>query len=192
MNAIPSHANATQCLTRLCNGDPQGAADLFPLVYDELRALASAIFRKERPDHTLQPTAVVNELYLKLIDQTKADYHSRAHFLGVAARAIRQILIDHARRRNAAKRRAPGKIEIDSDLDGIWQDEAELLALVEALATLAKLNERHARIVELRFFGGLSVEETAVALGVSEPTVKRDWRKAREFLQRELADDDAA
>lgn len=183
----------THCLDRLGAGDFRAAPDLFPLVYDELRALAGAHFRAERPDHTLQPTALVHEAFLKLVDQTRANWKDRSHFFAVAAEAIRRVLIDHARAKHAAKRHMPGRrLTIDADLDVAVaaDDDVDLVGLDDALCRLARLNARQAKVVELRFFAGLSIEETAEALGVSEGTVKGDWRLARAWLERELNPED--
>ncbi len=180
------------CLTRLQDGDARAADELLPLVYDELRALASAHLRHERPDHTLQPTALVHEAYLKLVDQTRANWKDRSHFMAVAAEAIRRVLVDHARGRNAGKRTPPGKrMSIVDDLDAAVPREFDILEIDNALSRLGTLNERQAKIVELRFFVGLTVAETAEVLGVSEGTVKGDWRFARAWLQRELKSEES-
>ncbi|NOX59659.1 MAG: sigma-70 family RNA polymerase sigma factor [Planctomycetes bacterium] len=176
-------------LQRLQAGDPKAAESLLPLVYDELRAFASAAFRAERSDHTLQPTAIVHEAYLKLVDQRGADWQNRAHFLGVAAQAIRRILIDHARKRGAAKRTPPTCISIDLSSDHPQDTAADLEALELVMNRLAELNARQAKVVEMRFYGGMTVEEVAVVMGVSQGTVKGDWRMARAWLQRELESD---
>lgn len=177
----------TQCLARMGCGDPRAADELMPLVYDELRALAGAHLHRESPGHTLQPTALVHEAYLKLVEQTQANWQNRSHFFAVAAEAIRRILVDHARARLAAKRRAPGpRVELSADLDAAVPEGVDLIAIDEALSRLAELNSRQAKVVELRFFGGLSVEEAAAALGVSEGTIKGDWRIARAWLQCQL------
>ncbi len=159
-------------------------------LYRELRALAAAQMQRERPGHTLQPTALVNEVYLRLADQTRAHWKDRNHFFAVAAGVIRRVLVDHARARHALKRAAPGeRVTIDADLDAVAGGRGvDLAALDEALTRLAALNERQARVVELRFFAGLSVEETATLLGVSEGTVKGDWRVARAWLEANLDD----
>jgi RNA polymerase sigma-70 factor (ECF subfamily) len=176
----------TQHLTRLVEGDSSAAAALMPLVYDELRALAASYLRRERPDHTLQPTALVHEAFLKLVDQRRAAWKDRAHFFAVAAQALRRVLIDHARRKMAAKRVPPAGSMAIEDPGSDAADPLNLLALDEALEQLAQRSARQARVVELRFFGGMSVEEAAEVLGVAAPTVKADWRVARAWLQREL------
>jgi RNA polymerase sigma factor (TIGR02999 family) len=156
---------------------------LLPLVYAELRRLAASYLRRERPDHTLQPTALVHEAYLRLVDQTQARWQNRAHFLGVAAQMMRRILVDHARGHRAEKRGGDFQIlSLDENIDVSGERAADLVALDEALKRLAELDPQKSRVVELRFFGGLSVEETAEVLGVSAPTVKRQWRMAKAWL----------
>ena len=177
----------TQILNDIERGQ-RGAADrLLPLVYDELRLLADGFFQRERVGHTLQPTALVHEAYARLVKQTRVEWKGRAHFLAVAAQAMRRILINYAERRRAAKRGgAWHRITLnDSDTPAPVPD-VDLLALDEALAGLEKLDERQCRVVELRFFGGLTVEETAEALGVSNRTVELDWRMARSWLYKTL------
>jgi RNA polymerase sigma factor (TIGR02999 family) len=178
---------AVTALLRDWSGGDQAALErLMPLVYAELRKLAASYLRSERPNHTLQPTALVNEAYLRLVDQRNVNWQNRAHFFGIAAQMMRRILVDHARRRQAGKRdAAPYLLQASADLPGGFRD-LELLALDEALRGLAALDTRQARIVELRFFGGLTVEETAEAAGVSPATVKREWRTARAWLAREI------
>ncbi|WP_448990285.1 sigma-70 family RNA polymerase sigma factor [Luteitalea sp.] len=169
-------------------GDAAAAAELFPIVYEELRRLAASALRRERTDHTLQPTALVHEAFLRLAETPGASWENRAHFVAVAARVMRRVLVDHARGRNALKR-GNGEIRVpldDVDVAAVGQD-VDLVALDDALARLATLDERQARIVELRFFGGLSVPETAALIGASERTVKRDWQVARAWLTRELS-----
>jgi RNA polymerase sigma-70 factor (ECF subfamily) len=181
-------------VTRLLAGLAQeggGAAErLFPLVYEELRSLAGAQLRRERADHTLQPTALVHEAYLKLVHQDDARFESRAHFLAIAATAMRRVLVHHAEKKGSLKRggrRAKHSLDTTPEVatpDGC--DAVDLLALDDALARLAKLDERKAKVVELRYFAGLSIEETATALASSPATVKRDWEFARVWLLREL------
>ncbi|WP_291985536.1 sigma-70 family RNA polymerase sigma factor [Luteitalea sp.] len=169
-------------------GDAAAAAELFPIVYEELRRLAASALRRERTDHTLQPTALVHEAFLRLAETPGTSWENRAHFVAVAARVMRRVLVDHARGRNALKR-GNGEIRVpidDVDVPAVGQD-VDLVALDDALARLAMLDERQARIVELRFFGGLSVPETAALIGASERTVKRDWQVARAWLTRELS-----
>lgn len=169
-----------------------GAADrLFPLVYDELRRLAASYLRRERRDHTLQPTALVHEAFLRLVGAEDQRWESRAHFLAVAARAMRRILIDHARGRHAQKRGGKAAKVSLADLDQPAVDRDDyLIALDEALERLGRLDERQARVVELRFFGGLTIEEAAAVLGVSHATVERDWNVAKAWLHREVTGGD--
>jgi RNA polymerase sigma-70 factor (ECF subfamily) len=182
-----SSPDVTQILQEVSGGDKDAPARLMPLVYDELRRLADYYLRQERPDHTLQPTALVHEAYLKLVDQTRVDWQNRAHFFGVAAQLMRRILVDHARRHRASKRGGlQQKMALDEAVDYSQPRDVDLLALDEALNALAKLDERQSRIVELRFFGGLTIEETAEALGVSPATVKVDWSMAKAWLRREI------
>jgi RNA polymerase sigma factor (TIGR02999 family) len=168
-------------------GDPQAVDRLFPLVYRELRRLARGRLRRER-DGTLSATALVHEAYLRLVDQTRADVRDRGHFFAIASKVMRRILVDHARRRGAQKRGGDdARVTLDEARLAEAAPAADVLAIDEALERLERLDERLARTVELRFFGGLSVEETAAALGISEATVKRDWSKARLFLYDEIA-----
>ena len=167
----------------MTDGDDGALGELLPLVYAELRRLAAGYLRRERPGHTLQPTALVNEAYLRLVDQTQVRWQNRAHFLGVAAQMMRRILVDHARGQRAEKRGGEiQKLSLDENIDVSGERAADLVALDEALKRLAELDPQKSRIVELRFFGGLSVEETAEVLGVSAPTVKRQWRMAKAWL----------
>ena len=173
---------------------PAGAAkqavydEMFPLVYAELRRIAAREMRREKPGRTLQTTALVHEAYLRLLKDASLSFENRAHFLGVAARAMREILIEHARARSARKRGGGAvRLTLDDLVAPVSSPSIDVLALDEALQRLARLDERHARVVELRYFGGLSVEETAAALELSPATVKRDWTLARAWLFRELA-----
>jgi RNA polymerase sigma-70 factor, ECF subfamily len=178
----------TQLLMDLSRGDKESLDRLMPLVYQELRKLAGSYLSREAPGHTLQPTALINEAYLRLVSQDVPQFESRSHFFGVAARLMRQILVDHARSRHASKREgALRKVSLDDAPPVFGDDDAErLLALDEALRRLAAFDERKARVIEMRSFGGMSVEETARALGVSEPTVKRETRLAQKWLSKEL------
>ncbi len=179
--------DTTQLLHALDGDAPSAAQRLFAVVYDELRALAGGCFQHQRPDHTLQPTALVNEAFLKLVDQTRIEWQSRAHFLAVAARAMRQILIDHARGRATAKRGGDlCRVTMDEAITPITDYDPELLDLDEALQRLAAMDERQSKIVELRFFGGMTVDEVAHVLNVSKTTVEADWRMARAWIRREL------
>lgn len=183
-----SQRHVSRLVAQSAAGDAAAAAELFPIVYEELRRLAASALRRERTDHTLQPTALVHEAFLRLAETPGASWESRAHFVAVAARVMRRVLVDHARGRNALKR-GNGEIRVpidDVDVPAVGQD-VDLVALDDALARLAILDERQARIVELRFFGGLSVPETAALIGASERTVKRDWQVARAWLTRELS-----
>lgn len=184
--------DSTALLRRVAEGDPHAAPALMPLVYSELRRLAAVYMRHERADHTLQATALVHEAYLKLIEQRQADWRSRSHFCAIAAQAMRRILLDHARGRLRLKRGGRQcKVSL-SEMPAGWEGEsAEMLALDESLTELARLDPRQSRIVELRFFGGLSVEEAAEVLGISPKTVKRDWAVARAWLYGRLKTDDA-
>jgi RNA polymerase sigma-70 factor (ECF subfamily) len=187
--SMPEAANqVTLLLKRLKKGDREAPGQLIPLVIDELRRLARHYMRNERVGHTLQPTALVNEAYLRLIGYRSLDWQSRSHFVGVAASVMRQVLTDYARRRLAAKRGADADdVPLADLMDSLSVEQSqELLALNDALDRLKKMNQRHSQIVEMRYFGGLSIEETAEALEVSPITVKRDWAVARAWLCAEL------
>jgi RNA polymerase sigma factor (TIGR02999 family) len=179
---------ATQLLRRLGAGDAGAGEQLLPIVYDELHRIAAGLMRGQSRDHTLQATALVHEAYLRLVDEeVRGSFAGRAHFLCVAAKAMRCVLVDHARRRAAGKRDAGERIALELADDLIDRTGPDLVALDEALTRLAALDEELARVVELRFFAGLSVEETASVLSVSEASVVRAWRVARMWLKRELA-----
>lgn len=178
---------ATRCLIDLRNGDRSAIQRLLPLVYEELRALAGNFFREERADHTLQPTALVHEAFVKLVGATEIQWDDRRHFMTVAATAMRRILIDHARRKDAKKRGSGwGRVSLHPELAEASRAEADIIALDEVLTRLAELNPQHARIVELRFFGGLTLREVAGVLETSTATVERDWRLIRAWLACEL------
>jgi RNA polymerase sigma factor (TIGR02999 family) len=178
----------TELIADVRAGDQAAAEDLFRRVYQELRKLAGHLMRNERPDHTLQPTALVHEAYLRLIDQRQLPGESRTHFFGVAANVMRRILIDHARAHRANKRGGRDvKVPLEDAPMMAVEDPETLLEVDEALERLATLDPRQAQVVELRFFGGLSVEETAQILGVGPRTIDRDWRIARGWLRRQLA-----
>ena len=182
MTNAPAH-DVTRLLVRLTDGDRAVLDDLLPLIYGELRRLAASYLRRERAGHTLQPTALVHEAYLRLVDQTQVRWQNRAHFFGVAAQMMRRILVDHARASVAAKRGGDvERLSLDENIDVTGERARELVALDEALERLAEIDPEKSRVVELRFFGGLSVEETAEVLGVSAPTVKRHWRMAKAWL----------
>ena len=174
-------------LTAWNEGDPSAQQELLPLVYDELRRLARAYLRRERPGHTLQPTALVHEAYLRLVGEGGATWQNRAHFFGIAARLMRQILINHAEAR-ATARRGGGALRLSlAAADRLAEGpDVELMALDDALKGLSALDPRQGQIVEMRFFGGLSVEETAAVLDLSPATVKREWSAARAWLRREI------
>jgi RNA polymerase sigma-70 factor, ECF subfamily len=183
----PLSQNITHLLKEWSDGDQRALDRLTPLVYEELRQQAARYLRRERPGHTLQTTALINEAYLRLIDAKDVRWQSRAHFFAVAANLMRRVLVDHARRRDAAKRGGSQiRLTLDEGLAVAKDSEVDLLAIDEALDRLAAIDEQQARVVELRFFSGLSVEETAAALGVSAKTVKRDWSVARAWLRREI------
>lgn len=182
----PSSQNVTQLLQDWANGIEAARDELLPLVYDSLRHIAQNRLRNEREAHTLQPTALVNEAYLKLVDQS-VSWQSRAHFFGVAARLMREILIDHARARQRTKRGGEWQRISLTDAETIAQEQTiDLLTLDDALQRLALVDSRKSLVVELRFFGGLTLEETAEVLRISTPTVEREWRAARAWLQTEL------
>ena len=188
--APETQVNVTQLLFRYGKGEPQALEKLLPLVYQELRRLAKSYMRKENAAYTLQPTALVHEAFFKLVDQKNVEWQNRAHFFGVAAQLMRRILIDHARNKHALKRGGTqAKIAFDEGVH--WQAAEEgapdLLALDEALTRLAALDERQSRVVELRYFGGLSIEEVAEVTKTSPATVKRDWALAKAWLHRELS-----
>ena len=178
----------TQLLKRWSDGDRAALDQLMPLVYDELRRLAGGYLRRERPDHTLQPTALVNEAYMQMVDQREARWQNRAQFIGVAAQMMRRILVDHARAHRAEKRGGQHFTVSLAEADRFGeQPDVELLRIHEALERLALIDPKQARVVELKFFGGLTIEETAEATGFSHTTVENDWRMARAWLRRELS-----
>lgn len=185
--ASPASGTVTQLLVNWSNGDQQAVEALMPLVYGELRRLAAAYLRRERPDHTLQSTALVHEAFMRLVDQRDVHWKSRAHFYGIAAQMIRRILVDHARSQHAGKRGSGAiKLALDEAHALSVPQELDLLRLDDALNQLAALDERQSRVVELRFFTGLSVEETAEVMNISPATVKREWSSARAWLFREM------
>jgi RNA polymerase sigma factor (TIGR02999 family) len=187
MSDTQTSHDVTGLLIDWSKGDHRALEELIPLVYGELRRLAGAHLRRERPSNTLQGTALAHEAFLRLVNQHGVSWRNRAHFFGIAAQMIRRILVDHARANRAAKRGAGGvKLEIEEGMAVSSQKELDLVGLDDALNRLAAMDERQSRIVELRFFAGLSVEETAEVMGISTPTVKREWSSARAWLFREL------
>ena len=177
--------SATRLLQRWNQGDRDALDQLLPVVYDELRRLARGYLNRERAQHTLQSTALVHEAYLRLVDQN-TDWQGRAHFFGVAAQMMRRILVDHARARSAAKRGDGLKVTLDEGMAIAEQRNLDVLALDRALQSLAQIDEKQCKIVELRYFAGLSIEETAEVLSISPATVKRDWSVAKAWLARAM------
>jgi RNA polymerase sigma factor (TIGR02999 family) len=185
---VNSANEVTQLLVSWGNGDQQSLESLIPLVYDELRRQARRYLRRERPDHTLQSSALVHEVYVRLIDQRQANWHNRSQFFGVAAQLMRRILVDHARSRGAVKRGAGvTKLAIAEEVAAIEMQNVDLIALDTSLTKLEQIDPQQCRIVELRFFSGLSIEDTADALSISPATVKRDWAMAKAWLYREIS-----
>jgi len=183
----PSSKDVTRLLAEWSKGDRAALEALMPLVYGELRRVAGGYLKQEKSGHTLSPTALVHEAYLRLVTQ-KVPWQSRAHFFSVAAQMMRRILVDHARSHRYAKRGGGAiTLTLDQAVAASEEREIDLVALDDALQTLAKLDERQSRMVELRFFGGLSIEETSAVLGVSAPPVKREWASARAWLYREIS-----
>lgn len=189
MQMTTPESDVTQMLRDWRGGDKAAGERLLPIVYAELHRRAAAAMRREDAGHTLQPTALVHEAYMRLVDQRQGQYQNRSQFYGIAAQMMRRVLIDHAREHLAAKRGGGARqvtlsgVDIPADSD----DAVDILALHDALERLAALDERQAKVVELRYFGGLSVEEAAEALEISPATVKREWATARAWLKRELA-----
>jgi len=173
-------------LNALSAGEESAPGKLLEIVYDDLRRLAGAYMKNERGDHTLQATALVHEAFIRLVDWENVSWQNRAQFFAVAAEVMRKILIDHARQKNARKRSGGQRIELDEAVSFADEKQFDLLALEDALQALEKIDARQAKIVELRFFGGLSIEETAYILKTSETTVKREWTFAKAWFQREL------
>ena len=189
MVTSPETAKITQLLIEWNNGRSGALQDLLPLVYGELRRLAAQRLRRERPDHTLQPTALVHEAYIRLVDQRRVRWQNRAHFYGVAAQVMRRILVDRARARGADKRGAGWqRVTLVGDKTPNGSRDVDVLALDDALQRLAALDPQQERIVELRYFGGLTLDETAEVIGISTATVKREWAIARAWLRAELSD----
>jgi RNA polymerase sigma factor (TIGR02999 family) len=191
MSEAENSVHPTQEVTRLLGqwgqGDAQALEALTPLVYNELRRLAKSHLRRERADHTLQGTALVHEAYMRLVDQRNVVWRNRNHFYGLASELIRRILVDHARAKVAAKRGGNNlKLSLDEGLTPADEKDLDLVALDDALQALARADAQQSRIVELRYFGGLTIEETADVLEISPATVKRDWAMAKAFLKREM------
>lgn len=185
MNTSPQ--DVTGLLVRWRSGDREALDALTPLVYDELRRLAKSYLRRERPDHTLDGTALVHEAYMRLVDQRNVEWRNRNHFFALAAELIRRILVDHARARIAAKRGGTNvKLSLDEALAPADEKDLNILALDDALLALAKADAHQSRIVQLRYFAGLTIEETADVMEISPATVKRDWTTAKAFLKREM------
>ena len=183
----PESGDVSHLLRAWGRGDVQAGEDLVPLVYRELRRRAAAYLRNERPDHTLQPTALVHEAYVRLVGQDRVSWQNRAQFFGVAAQMMRRILVDHARRHHAAKRPGAGaKVTLDDHIGATQPYDCEILQLDQALGELATINPRQVEIVELRYFGGLTEEEVAVLLSLSRTTVTREWQTARTWLYRRM------
>lgn len=183
--SLSKQSDVTLLLREVSSGAAEAPERLLELVYDDLRRLASAYMKNERSDHTLQATALVHEAFIRLVDWENVTWQNRAHFFAVAAEVMRNILVDHARKKKADKRGGQ-KIALDEAVSYPSEKEFDILALEEALLTLEKLDKRPAKIVELRFFGGLSICETAHVLNVSETTVRREWTFAKAWFQREL------
>ncbi|WP_372636496.1 sigma-70 family RNA polymerase sigma factor [Fodinibius sp.] len=181
-------SEVTQLLIRLKKGENGIYDQLYPLIYEEMKKLAYVQMSKQSPDHTLSKTELVHETYLKMIDQTQLDFKDKSHFLAISSRCMRQILIDYARKKNAKKRGGKKKdlTFIDELFEGQDKKAQELIDIDAALNELEKLNERLSKVVEMRFFGEMTIRETAEALNISESTVKRDWMKARGWLYKEL------
>lgn len=186
----PTDSDVTTLLAAVSSGEPGAMDRLLPVIYSELKTLAAAQLRRERDDHTLGATALVHEAFLRLVGQRQVDWQGRAHFFGIAAQSMRRILVDHARKRTATKRGRQHEVALD-DIGPIAADtdSDEVLAVHEALDRLAVLDARQAQLVELRYFAGFTVEESATMLGISAATAHRDWAVSRAWLQRELAGD---
>ena len=180
--------SVTQLLLDWNRGDHEALDKLIPIVYAELRLRASRYLRRERPGHTLQTTALINEAYLRLVEQRQVRWQNRAHFFAISAQLMRRILVDHARSRDAAKRGGTElRVTLDDDLAAVATRDVNIMSLDEALTRLAEIDPRQSRVVELRYFSGLSIEETAEVLDVSPATVKLDWKMAKAWLRREMS-----
>ncbi len=185
--AESSIQSVSALLLRWRGGDEEALQDLLPLVYNELRRLAHRYLQRQRPDHTLQSTALVHEAYLRLVKQREGKFQNRAHFFAICAQLMRQILVEYARSQQAAKRNAGRRITFNDEIQLVKRRNLDLVALDDALNTLARLDAQQSQIVELRFFGGLSIEDTAQILGISPATVKRDWSTAKAWLRHEMS-----
>ena len=185
--AAPSPQEVTRLLVDWGNGDQAALDELIPLVYDELRRLAGRYMRRESQGHTLQTSALVNEAYLRLVDQKRVQWQNRAHFFGVAAQLMRRILVDHARSRSRAKRGGGVQMVSLAEQAIISKEVADVIALDDALKNLAEMDARKSQIVEMKFFGGLTTEEVAEVLKVTSRTVEREWRKAKAWLNRAIS-----
>ena len=180
--------NITELLASYGRGDKESLDQLMPVVYDELRRQAARYLRREQAGHTLQTTALIHEAYVRLVDQRNMQWQNRAHFFGIAAQMMRRILVDHARSKKRAKRGGSDvRVSLDDATVAVKGQDLDVVALDEALQRLAQIDEQQSRVVELRFFSGLSVEETAEVMGISKSTVKRDWSMAKAWLHRELS-----
>ena len=187
MSSDASVENLTRLLIEWSNGDSQALEKLAPIVYDDLRRLARRHLQSESPNHTLQGTALVHEAYLRLIDQRHVRWQNRAHFFGISAQLIRRILVDHARARKAEKRGGDGeKVQLEESIAAAEDQNVDLVFLDECLKKLANIDPQQTRVVELRYFTGLTVDETAEIMGISPRTVKREWRLAKAWLHREI------
>ena len=188
---FPAEHDVTELLREWSEGDQQALSELLPIIYNELRQVAHRYLRRERAEHTLETTALVHEAYLKLIDQRSVNWQNRAHFFAIAAQAMRRILIDNARRRTAGKRGNGVRVPLEEVAGVSGERDDDLLALDEALRELEEIDPQQSKIVELRYFGGLTIEETSEAMSLSPATVKREWAMARAWLYQTLTGDEA-
>ncbi len=187
-SSTADNGSVSQLLQAWGRGDLQARENLVPLVYEQLRKRAAAYLRRERPGHTLQPTALVNEAYIRLLGQQHVTWANRAQFFGVAAQIMRRILVDHAREREAAKRPGGIRVTLEEGMGTVQPVDCELLMLDDALKELARIDERQAHIVELKYFGGLSEEEVAAMLSLSRATISREWQSARAWMYRRMTE----
>jgi RNA polymerase sigma factor (TIGR02999 family) len=186
---MASQANITELLVGYGRGDKEALDQLMPVVYDELRRQAARYLRREQAGHTLQTTALIHEAYMRLVDQRNVQWQNRAHFFGIAAQLMRRILVDHARTKKRVKRGGSAvRVSLGDATVAVKGQDLDVVALDEALDRLARVDEQQSRVVELRFFSGLTVEETAEVMGISKATVKRDWSMAKAWLHRELSE----